>query len=209
MSKGSYPYPEDEFDAAEDLDGPRGVHRAPRSRWRSLLPFAIVLVVFAGLGAGVLVYLSTTDVSLPAGIGSGDTTADDTADDAPVDGEAPADEGEGTDPATDGTAEEPATEEPPAPTADLAASVGVLNAAKVAGLAGDTAQTLETAGFTNVTTGNHSGAGVDGTTVFYAAEAQRVTAEAVAQALGITKVVSSPTEAAAGITVVLEADFRS
>lgn len=214
MSKGSYPYPEDEFDAAEDLDGPRGVHRAPRSRWRSLLPFAIVLVVFAGLGAGVLVYLSNTDVSLPAGIGSGDTTAGDTTADDPagdeaVDGEAPAGEGEATDPADGGTAEEPAVEEPPAPTADLAAKVSVLNAAKVAGLAGDTAETLETAGFTNVTTGNHTGAGVNGTTVFYAAEAQRVTAEAVAQALGITQVVSSPTEAAAGITVVLESDFRS
>ncbi|WP_258724264.1 LytR C-terminal domain-containing protein [Cellulomonas sp. NS3] len=209
MSKGSYPYPEDEFDAAEDLDGPRGVHRAPRSRWRALLPFAIVLVVFAGLGAGVLLYLANSDVTLPAGLGSG-TTAGDDAGDGATEGEGDAAAGEGgeaTDPAEGDAAEEPPATEPVAPAPDLASAVTVYNAAQVAGLAGETAETLTSAGFTNVDTGNHTGAGVDGTTVFYAAEAQRVTAEAVAQALGITQVLQSSTEAAAGIAVVLEADF--
>lgn len=211
MSKGSYPYPEDEFDAAEDLDGPRGVHRAPRSRWRALLPFAVVLVVFAGLGAGVLLYLANSDVTLPAGLGSG-TTAGDDAGDGTTEGEGdPAAEegGEATDPAEGGAAEEPPASEPPAPAPDLASPVTVFNAAKVAGLAGETAETLTSAGFTAVDTGNHTGAGVDGTTVFYATEAQRVTAEAVAQALGITQVLPSATEAADGIAVVLEADFTS
>ncbi|MGW6130052.1 LytR C-terminal domain-containing protein [Cellulomonas sp. NPDC055163] len=209
MSKGSYPYPEDEFDAAEDLDGPRGVHRAPRSRWRALLPFAIVLVVFAGLGAGVLLYLANSDVTLPAGLGSG-TTAGDDAGDGTSEGEGdPAAEegGEATDPAEGDAAEEPPATDPVAPAPDFAAPVTVFNAAKVAGLAGETAETLTSAGFTNVDTGNHTGAGVDGTTVFYANEAQRATADAVAQALGITKVLPSATEAAAGIAVVLEADF--
>jgi hypothetical protein len=210
VSKGSYPYPEDEFDAAEDLDGPRGVHRAPRSRWRALLPFAIVLVVFAGLGAGVLLYLANSDVTLPAGLGSG-TTAGDDAGDGATDGEGDAaaeDGGEATDPAQGGdTAVDPPPTEPVAPAADFGAAVTVFNAAKVAGLAGETAETLTSAGFTNVDTGNHTGAGVDGTTVFYADESQRATADAVAQALGITQVLSSATEAADGIAVVLESDF--
>lgn len=209
MSKGSYPYPEDEFDAAEDLDGPRGVHRAPRSRWRAFLPFAIVLVVFAGLGAGVLVYLSNADVSLPAALGSG-STGDDTADDGTApegEGTDPA-EGEGTDPADgEGATEETPAPEPEAPAADLAAPVVVYNAAKISGLAGSTADTLEAAGFTSVTTGNHTGAGVNGTTVFYATEAQLPTAQAVADALGITQVLASTTEAGAGIAVVLETDY--
>ena len=202
MSKGSYPYPEDEFDAAEDLDGPRGVHRAPRPRWRALLPFAIVLVVFAGLGAGVLQYLSNADVSLPAGLGSGESAGDDTAE-----GEGDAAAGDGT--ATDGAAEEPEATEPVAPAPDLAAAVTVFNAAKVSGLASETAARLTAAGYTAVATGNHDGAGVDGTTVFYADEPQRVTAEAVAAALGITKVQVSASEAAEGIAVVLESDFTS
>ncbi|MFS0699453.1 LytR C-terminal domain-containing protein [Cellulomonas sp. 179-A 4D5 NHS] len=209
MSKGSYPYPEDEFDAAEDLDGPRGVHRAPRSRWRALLPFAIVLVVFAGLGAGVLLYLANSDVTLPAGLGSGTTAGDDAGDGAAEgEGDAAAEEGgEATDPAEGDAAVEPPPTEPVAPAPDLGAAVTVFNAAKVAGLAGETAETLTSAGFTNVDTGNHTGAGVDGTTVFYAVEAQRPTADAVAQALGITKVLPSATEAADGIAVVLEADY--
>lgn len=212
MSKGSYPYPEDEFDAAEDLDGPRGVHRAPRSRWRALLPFAVVLVVFAGLGAGVLLYLANSDVTLPAGLGSGATAGDDAGDGATEEGGGDAAAGEGgetTAPADGEAAEQPPATEPAAPAPDLAAAVTVFNAAKVAGLAGETAEKLTSAGFTNVDTGNHTGAGVDGTTVFYAVEAQRVTAEAVAQALGITQVLPSATQASAGIAVVLESDFRS
>ncbi|GEA88177.1 LytR C-terminal domain-containing protein [Cellulomonas cellasea] len=210
MSKGSYPYPEDEFDAAEDLDGPRGVHRAPRSRWRALLPFAVVLVVFAGLGAGVLLYLANSDVTLPAGLGSGTTAGDDGGDGATEgEGDAAPDDGAApTDPADGGAAEPPATE-PAAPEPDLATAVTVFNAAKVAGLAGETAEKLTGAGFTNVDTGNHTGAGVNGTTVFYAGEAQKATADAVAQALGITQVLPSATEAAAGIAVVLEADYQS
>lgn len=210
MSKGSYPYPEDEFDAAEDLDGPRGVHRAPRSRWRAMLPFAVVLVVFAGLGVGVLQYLSNADVDLPAGLGSGATAAEDPAGDEAAEGEGDAagEGGEATDPGGD-VAEDPGTAEPEAPAADLAALVTVFNAAKVSGLAGETAAKLTTAGFTNVKTGNHDGAGVDGTTVFYAEETQRATADAVAQALGITQVEASTTEAAGGIAVVLESDFTS
>ena len=74
---------------------------------------------------------------------------------------------------------------------------------------GPLAEKLTGAGFTNVDTGNHTGAGVNGTTVFYAVEAQKATADAVAQALGITQVLPSATEAAAGIAVVLEADYQS
>lgn len=196
MSKGTYPYPEDEFDAAEDVDGPRGVHRAPRSRWSTLLPFVVVLLVFSGLAFGVVQYMSSTGTTLPSGLNGSETTDDSQAEDS-TDAETPA-EGE--------TPAEPATEEPPA-TPNLAAPVVVLNAARVAGLAGSTAKVLTDNGYTAVTTGNHDGVGVTSTTVFYATEDQKVTADNVAQLLAITQVVLSPTEATAGISVVLQTDF--
>ena len=96
---------------------------------------------------------------------------------------------------------------PAAPAADFTTPVTVLNAANVSGLAASQSKKLEAGGFTKVTPTNGSGTGVKATTVFYATDAQKVTADAVAQLLGITTVTKSPTQAKSGITVVLMPGF--
>jgi len=207
VSKASYPYPPDEFDAADDHDGPRGVHRSPRTTWSKLWPFLVVLVVFPALAYGLVTWISNSDTGLSGAIsGLGATGTSDTA----ADGATPT----GTDAAT-ATATTPAatptTEAPVAPTAaaaDFTTPVAVVNAANVSGLAATEAKKLQAGGFTKVTATNGTGTGVKTTTVFYATDAQKATADAVAQLLGITTVTMSPTQAKSGITVVLMPGFK-
>src|SRR5690606_34220834 len=136
-----YPYPADEFDAADARGGPRGVHRAPRSRRSRWLPFAVVLVLFPLLAYGAVTWLSDWQ-----GLGGGNGTqseapaGDDgaTEEEATPEGEAP------PDPTTE-TPVEP--EAPPPPPVDLATPVEVFNATSRAGLAGGAADRIEEAGF--------------------------------------------------------------
>jgi hypothetical protein len=207
VSKANYPYPPDDFDAADDHDGPRGVHRSPRTTWSKLWPFLVVLVVFPALAYGLVTWISNSDTGLSGAIsGLGATGTSDTA----TDGATPT----GTDAAT-ATATTPAatptTEAPVAPTAaaaDFTTPVAVVNAANVSGLAATEVKKLQGGGFTNVTATNGTGTGVKTTTVFYATDAQKVTADAVAQLLGITTVTKSSTQAKSGITVVLMPGFK-
>ncbi|HEY0215804.1 MAG TPA: LytR C-terminal domain-containing protein [Cellulomonas sp.] len=206
MSKGSYPYPEDEFDAAPAQDTPIGVHRAPRSWWSRWWPFVTVLVVVPALTVGFVLWASSWDgdLTLPGASTAQDeeTTATDPATDA------------ATDTATDPAAEAPATEETPATEEapavvepDLATAVSVLNAARVSGLAAGVASDLEDAGFTAVTTGNTTASGRTTTTVYYASADLQVTAQKVADTLGITTVTESADDAGDAITVLLLSDF--
>lgn len=196
MSKAEYPYPEDEFDVPSNPDVPRGVHRAPRSAWSRWWPFLLVLVLAPTL-AFVLVNLAARDGNLPTLPGTSDSpVADEPQPEEPADGEeAPADEG----------AETPPVEEPVAPAPVMETPVVVLNAAGIGGLAGEQAEKLTAAGFTAVTTGNTQ-ASTDDSVVYYASEDQRATADLVAQTLGLTVVTLSPTDAGAGISVVLVSD---
>jgi hypothetical protein len=201
VSKASYPYPPDEFDAADDHDGPRGVHRSPRTTWSKLWPFLVVLVVFPALAYGAVTWIANSDTGLGgaiSGLGATGTS------DASTDGATEAAPGTAT-PTDTPTTEAPVA--PPAAVPDLTTPVAVLNAAKVSGLAATEAKKLEAGGFTNVTAANSTGTGVKTTTVFYATDAQKVTADAVAQLLGITTVTMSPTQAKDGIAVVLTPDF--
>ncbi|WP_158274505.1 LytR C-terminal domain-containing protein [Cellulomonas sp. WB94] len=205
MSKASYPYPPDEFDAADDHDGPRGVHRSPRTTWSKVWPFLVVLVVFPALAYGLVTWISNSDTGLGgaiSGLGAtGTTEPTDTATDAAT--------GTATDtapPADTATSEAPVA--PPAATPDLTSPVVVLNAANVSGLAASQTKKLEAGGFTKVTASNGTGTGVKATTVFYATEDQKVTADAVAQLLGISTVELSTTRAKDGITIVLMPGFK-
>lgn len=202
MSKASYPHPTDEFDAADDHEGPRGVHRSPRTTWSKLWPFLVVLVVFPALAYGLVTWISNSDTGLSgaiSGLGAtGTTEPTGGSTDGATDTAAP--------PAATPTSDAPVA--PAAPAADLTTPVGVLNAANVSGLAATQSKKLEAGGFTKVTATNGTGAGVKTTTVFYATEAQKVTADAVAQLLGITTVTMSPTQAKSGITVVLLPGFK-
>ncbi len=81
------------------------------------------------------------------------------------------------------------------------------NATKTSGLAGGARDTLEAAGFTDVSIGNWTGPSVGTTVVFYPAPADLGTAAKVAELLGIDRVVEDATQADGGVVVVLEADF--
>lgn len=206
MSKASYPYPPDEFDAADDHDGPRGVHRSPRTTWSKLWPFLVVLVVFPALAYGLVTWISNSDTGLSgaiSGLGATGTTE-------PTDAGTTAAADAATPPADTATSEAPAAPPvaPPAATPDLASPVVVLNAANVSGLAASQTKKLQAGGFTKVTASNGTSTGVKATTVFYATDAQKVTADAVGQLLGISSVELSTTRAKDGITVVLLPGFK-
>jgi hypothetical protein len=203
VSKGSYPYPEDEFDAATAQDTPIGVHRAPRSWWSRWWAFVTVPVVVSAATVGFVLWASSWDGNITLPGTSTSQEADDTATTDDTTTEDPA-----TDAATEGTTEEtPVETEEPVAEPDLTVPVSVLNAARVSGLAAGVASDLEDAGFTAVTAGNGSASGRTTTTVYYASADLAVTAQKVADTLGITTVTEDATEAADGITVLLLSDF--
>lgn len=209
MTKGSDRYPEDEFDAEPAQDVPIGVHRAPRSWWSRWWPFVAVLVVVPTLTVVFVLWASSWDGRIP-GFGG---TNEPPAASAPS-SSAPVEDPAATEGAEEPATEDPATEEPPVeepapPVADLTASVRVLNAANVSGLAGGAQEDLEDAGFTNVTAGNGNAGGSTASTVFYANADLAATAQQVATTLGITDVVESAEVAPDGVVVLLLRDFAN
>ncbi|VTR78989.1 hypothetical protein CHMI_03780 [Cellulomonas hominis] len=96
---------------------------------------------------------------------------------------------------------------PPAP--DLDATVRVLNASGITGLAAGAAEDLEGAGFTSVETGNGNAGGSTATTIFYGTPELSATAQQVATTLGIANVVESAEVADDGVVVLLLRDFDS
>ena len=194
MSKAEYSYPEDEFDVPSNPDVPRGVHRAPRSAWSRWWPFLLVLVLAPAL-AFTLVNLAARQGNLPAlpGTSVAPEAEVETPAETATGGEAPAEE----------TA--PVEEVPVAPGPVLDTPIVILNAAGIGGLASEQAQELTTAGFTTVTTGNIDDP-TDDSVVYYASEDQLVTAQLVAQTLGLTEVTSGAPDGGTGIAVVLTSD---
>jgi nucleoid-associated protein YgaU len=205
VSKGSYRYPEDEFDAASAQDAPIGVHRAPRSWWSRWWAFVTVPVVVAAATVGFVLWASSQEggIQLP---GTGSSTE---AEETPGTTEEPAETGS-TDAAADPAETEDTTDaaEPPAaPEPVLSTPVSVLNAARVSGLAAGVAEDLETAGFTEVTAGNASADGRTVSTVYHASADLQVTAQKVADTLGISTVTESAANAEGSIAVLLLSDF--
>ncbi|WP_277209306.1 LytR C-terminal domain-containing protein [Isoptericola croceus] len=206
MTKSQYPYPPDEFDVRGPEGAPVGVHREPRSGWSSVWPFLLVAVVFAGLGVGIISFLSDSDSAPPqenppAASEQSDAPEGSEDDDEPADGEG-AEDGSGDDGDAEGSedeSEEPndeagdeAAEMPGDPSAaNLAARVVVWNDGAGAGQAGATSEVLTgSPGFSDVGMGNATAAPVtlagayDATTVLYGAD-RADTATAVAEALGV------------------------
>ncbi|NLE71712.1 MAG: LytR C-terminal domain-containing protein [Actinomycetales bacterium] len=202
MKPGAYPYPPDEFDAAARSGGPRGVHRAPRSRWSRWWPFLVVLVVFPALA-----YWGATFLADWQGLG-GDEDPD-AAPTSSVDPSAEAEEGEGEgedEPETEPSAS-PTPEEPPAPPADTTRPVDVYNATNRSGLAANAGGRLEAVGFTDVSALNWDGEDPATSIVYYGVAADVTTAQLVGSTLGIAQVVLSTEQAPEGIVVVLAADY--
>ncbi len=204
MKAGDYPYPADEFDAADARGGPRGVHRAPRSRLSRLIPFLVVLVVFPLLAFGVVTWYSDWQ-----GRGSNELPA--TGGEGPADaGDEPADGGEPETPTDTPTevVEEEVPPPPPPPVADLAAPVVVYNSTATSGLAGGAADRVEEAGFTTVTADDWDGQDPSASVVYYATAADVATAQLVATTLGIASVQESAAQAPEGVVVVLADDYE-
>lgn len=203
MKPGSYPYPPDEFDAAARAGGPRGVHRAPRSRWSRWWPFLVVLVVFPALAYAAVTVLSDWD-----GLSTG--SGDDGQQQAAPEETTPASEDTTPEATPEETPEQETTPEPPPPPPlDTARPVDVYNATSRSGLAGNAAGRLEAAGFTDVSALNWDGTDPAASVVYYGSADDVTTAQTVATTLGIAQVVESAADAPEGIVVVLWTDYQT
>lgn len=181
-------YPKDEFDDIPD-GGPIGVHRKPVSPWRPVLPFLVVLVVVPLLAWGVATLIQRNvpdetvdkiiEVTAQSEPQSDEVEEVEVEEDLP-DSDIPtaADDGD----ETEASAEEPA--EAAEATVNHGASVGVYNASGIGGYAAGIVADLQANGFANAFPDNANNWGVDQNTVFYSQDADKATAEAVAQALG-------------------------
>ena len=181
MTQGEYPYPADEFDGVDRSAGPRGSHRRPRSAWARYWPYVLVLAVSAVLAFALVGYVWDEREPAPSAQGPGAATA--------------------TDAAAEGTADPGATPSAsPQGEPDLAAPVSVVNATSVQGLAGEVAERLRDAGWTEVTTGNYAGEDLAASAVRYATPDLEASARAVADELGITTVELAGADGAADAT---------
>ena len=186
--------------------GPVGVHRGPRSLSVRVLPYllVVVLAVLCGLGvwaavSGSLPWQQThTEASrvisshLPKRSASSSASSSATA----------------TDQASQEQTSEPSSQSPstsassssPAPVVNRGTRVTVINGTRVTGYAGKKRQVLVNAGYTAVTASNPQGALPGVSTVRYRDEADKATAQEVANVLGIAQVeqssvASTPVEA--------------
>ena len=177
--------------------GPVGVHRGPRSLSVRVLPYllVVVLAVLCGLGvwaavSGSLPWQQThTEASrvisshLPKRSASSSASSSATA----------------TDQASQEQTSEPSTQSPsasassssPAPVVNRGTRVTVINGTRVTGYAGKKRQVLVNAGYTAVTASNPQGALPDVSMVRYRDEADKATAQEVANVLGIAQVEQS------------------
>ena len=177
--------------------GPVGVHRGPRSLSVRVLPYllVVVLAVLCGLGvwaavSGSLPWQQThTEASrvisshLPRRSAFSSASSSATA----------------TDQASQEQTSEPSSQSPsasassssPAPVVNRGTRVTVINGTRVTGYAGKKRQVLVNAGYTAVTASNPQGALPDVSMVRYRDEADKATAQEVANVLGIAQVEQS------------------
>lgn len=199
MAKRDYPYPEDEFDSLGAGRVPQGVHRAPASRWRTLLPFLLVLIL-----APTLAYLGVSYLS-NQGSSSSTSTASPTASESV----APEETTEPEETAAPEETESPEPEPEPTPEANVIrdAEIFVLNGAGVAGLAATASDKLTEDGFTDVTPDDYGSRLPTVSTVYYNNADLADTAQQVGSVLGITQLVELA-DATDSIAVVLRGDYQ-
>jgi len=210
VPKAKSSFPPDEFDVV-DPTAPRSPHRAPKTRAQRLVPFLVVIILGPLLAYVVVTAVSTGELPgrTPAAEATGGTVTPSVDPDLDDDlTESPDETPDSEDPEASETQTE--TEEPEPVDPDPATRVVILNSAGINGLAGRAQGILRDAGWTNVSTGNHSG-DLPGSTVFYAEddEVLLASAEAVAEELGIDRVELDPDEAGEAITVILESDLTT
>lgn len=207
----TYPYPADEFDEAPAGGRPVGVHRRRRSRWSRAWPFLAVVLLFAAVGAG-LVLINSVSEDDPAGptAGPAGETTPDVSEEPSEDADASEQPGDPADPSGEPTgtptASDPATSTPtpsattsatppaadPSGPIDRDLAIRVLNATSRAGVAAEGAERLSAAGWTSVTAANYSGGTLAESVVMYREAADEATARRVAEDLGIATVTLVP-----------------
>ena len=184
-------YPKDEFDRAGE-DMPVGMHRPQPSKWRSVIPFLIVLLVVPLLGWGFSQMLTSRGVVTSQ---SGQTSTSQSG--APAQSPAPseAQSGEESSPAPAEPEESPSPEETPtvAPI-DHNVAIEVLNGTGVAGYAAGEAAKLNAQGFAGTTAANANGWGTAVSTVYYADPQIESSAREIARILGIEVVELNTTD---------------
>lgn len=193
------PQGRDEFD--NPPRGPVGVHRGPKSLGVRALPYLIVvlLAVVCGLGvwagvSGILPWQQQKPASTSQVIKKPSARKDPTS--------TPSEKKEAT-PAPSTPAQTPSqTPSTPAPVVDKNTQVLVVNGTRTSGYAASKRQVLVNAGYGAVTASNPTGGLPTANVVRYQNEADKATAQDVANQLGIAQVEQS---AAAGspIEVVL------
>lgn len=220
-------YPRDEFDQVPESGARQGVHRerliAPESDGLALKIVAGLLVLAVGLAAyfifprlGIgraseVVAETSTTAPAPAPAPTARDAASEIPSETPTPKPAPAEGPTTSEPR--GESSGPPSEEPtqaesgPAATVDREQPVAVLNATTVSGLASTAAGRLQAGGWNVTQIGNWPGQQLQGSIVLYGGEEQRLTAEALAGALGIPTVQGNP-EFAGDITVVVGPDFQ-
>lgn len=182
-------YPKDEFDRAGE-DMPVGMHRPQPSKWKSVLPFLLVLVLAILLGWGASHFLTsrgvitqesggaTTSQSGPAQ--SGEATEEPSTE--------PSQSGEASEEPEETSSPTPSETESAAPEIDHNVSISVLNGTGTQGYAAQQAALLNEAGFGGTAAANADGWATTVSTVYYADPDLQATAEEVARVLGITSV---------------------
>ncbi|MFF2085221.1 LytR C-terminal domain-containing protein [Nocardia sp. NPDC058176] len=182
------------------MSNPNPTPGGPPLRALAMVLIALA-IVFAGLGA---MSLSNSDADASDAAEQTETTTSAVAQ-APVTTTAAPTTTEVAEPTT--TTVEPTTTTPTTTpqtgAVDQAVPVRVLNNSLVVGLAARTASELGAAGWSNVSTGNYSGANLTTTTVFYGTGAgDRAAATEIAQQVGGT-VAPKSGDTSPGVVVVL------
>ena len=200
-------YAKDMFD--NPPAGPMGVHRGARSMASRALPYVIVVIVallagllFWGVYSGEISNLrmpwsakedSSSSVSTAD---KADKKTDDTSKDAKTENKKSEDgkktstsDGQSKDAsdANQNDGQDAASEQ----SVNLATEIRVVNATSITGYAKSKADALTQAGYTSVTPSNPTGNVPSQTVVWYQNEADKATAENVAQTLGISNVQQS------------------
>lgn len=219
MSQESYT--PDEFD--NPPAGPVGVHRGPRSLGARLAPYLIVLLVAAVCGLAVWALTGnalrgtpaasqSTSASVAGGAVSTSEPAASQSGDAQATASASASASQSasaatpSSPATSSAASSPAAASSAASTVNKSSKVVVINGVGRNGYGAQNAAKLKSAGYSNASAANPTNRSMlpDASTVWYQNEADKATAEDVAQRLGIDVVAQSPSVSAPVVAVLMK-----
>lgn len=178
-------YPVDEFDVDYPPGARRGAHRTATPVVLEQLPYLLAALAVVVVVVLVVVYLTGGgNPTAPLGGPSTDPAATEPAATDPAATDPAATDPAATYPAAT-TSAPPATSEPPAPTADRALPLVVLNGTGASGLAGRVRDELTGLGWTVGEVGNADGDPLAQTVVRYSAPEHEATATAVATDLGV------------------------